>query len=156
LGFQCNGYRLEELSFTVLVNCIISLRARAKVTEADLARLFKLAKTPALLMNLFNAKIEKAIYPVTLFSSKAQSLKELCEDLVENYDETVPDKLEELLKLEGVGRKTAHLTLTLGYDKPRICVDIHVYRISNRWGCLKTKTLDVTEMVLWEKLSLLY
>jgi len=142
--------------FAVLVSCIISLRTRDEVTEPASARLFKLAKTPAQLMKLSNAKIEKAIYPAAFFRNKAQSLKELCKDLVENYDEKVPDKLEELLKLKGVGRKTANLTLTLGHDKPGICVDIHVHRISNRWGYVKTKTPDVTEMVLREKLPRRY
>lgn len=136
--------------FAVLVSCIISLRTRDEVTEPASARLFKLAKTPAQLRKLANTKIEKAIYPAAFFRNKAQSLKELCKDLVENYEGKVPDKLEELLKLKGVGRKTANLTLILGHGKPGICVDIHVHRISNRWGYVKTKTPDETEKVLRE------
>jgi endonuclease III len=134
--------------FAVLVSCIISLRTRDEVTEPASARLFKLAKNPQELINLSNAKIEKAIYPAAFFRNKTQSLKELCKDLVDNYAGQVPDKLEDLLKLKGVGRKTANLTLTLGHNKLGICVDIHVHRISNRWGYVKTKTPDATEMVL--------
>jgi len=142
--------------FAVLVSCIISLRTRDEVTEPASARLFKLAKNPAQLMKLSTTKIEKAIYPAAFFRNKSQSLKELCKDLVENYAGKVPDKLEELLRLKGVGRKTANLTLILGHNKPGICVDIHVHRISNRWGYVKTKTPDETEMVLRDKLPKRY
>ncbi len=136
--------------FAVLVSCIISLRTRDEVTEPASARLFAMAKSPAELLKLSNAKIEKAIYPAAFFRNKASSLKELCKVLVEDYSGKVPDTLEELLKLKGVGRKTANLTLILGHDKPGICVDIHVHRISNRLGYVKTKSPDETEKVLRE------
>ena len=138
--------------FAVLVSCIISLRTRDEVTELASARLFTLAKLPAELLELSNAKIEKAIYPAAFYRNKTKSIKELCQILVKEYSGKVPDKLEELLKLKGVGRKTANLTLILGHNKPGICVDIHVHRISNRWGYVKTKSPDETEMVLREKL----
>ena len=136
--------------FAVLVSCIISLRTRDEVTELASARLFTLAKLPAELLKLSNDKIEKAIYPAAFFRKKTKSLKDLCQVLVKEYSGKVPDKLEELLKLKGVGRKTANLTLILGHNKPGICVDIHVHRISNRWGYVKTKSPDETEMVLRE------
>ena len=136
--------------FAVLVSCIISLRTRDEVTELASARLFTLAKLPAELLELSNAKIEKAIYPAAFYRNKTKSLKDLCQVLVKEYSGKVPDKLEELLKLKGVGRKTANLTLILGHNKPGICVDIHVHRISNRWGYVKTKSPDETEMVLRE------
>ena len=136
--------------FAVLVSCIISLRTRDEVTELASARLFNLAKLPAELLELSNAKIEKAIYPAAFYRNKTKSLKELCQVLVKEYSGKVPDQLEELLKLKGVGRKTANLTLILGHNKPGICVDIHVHRISNRWGYVKTKSSDETEMVLRE------
>ena len=136
--------------FAVLVSCIISLRTRDEVTELASTRLFALAKLPAELLELSNAKIEKAIYPAAFYRNKTKSLKELCQVLVKEYYGKVPDKLEELLKLKGVGRKTANLTLILGHNKPGICVDIHVHRISNRWGYVKTKSPDETEMVLRE------
>ena len=136
--------------FTVLVSCIISLRTRDEVTELASTRLFALAKLPAELLELSNAKIEKAIYPAAFYRNKTKSLKELCKVLVKEYSGKVPDTLEELLKLKGVGRKTANLTLILGHNKPGICVDIHVHRISNRWGYVKTKSPNETEMVLRE------
>ena len=136
--------------FAVLVSCIISLRTRDEVTELASARLFTLAKLPAELLKLSNAKIEKAIYPAAFYRKKTKSLKELCQVLVKEYSGQVPNKLEELLKLKGVGRKTANLTMILGHNKPGICVDIHVHRISNRWGYVKTKSPDETEMVLRE------
>jgi endonuclease-3 len=142
--------------FAVLVSCIISLRTRDEVTEPASARLFKLAKNPAQLMKLSTATLEKAIYPAAFFRNKSQSLKNICKDLVDNYEGRVPDKLDELLKLKGVGRKTANLTLILGHNKPGICVDIHVHRISNRWGYVKTKSPDETEMVLRDKLPKRY
>jgi endonuclease III len=138
--------------FAVLVSCIISLRTRDEVTEPASARLFKLAKNPEELLKLSTGIIEKAIFPASFFRNKAQSLKELCKVLVDDHEGKVPDKMEELLKLKGVGRKTANLTLILGHGKPGICVDIHVHRISNRWGYVQTKTPDETEMVLREKL----
>ena len=138
--------------FAVLVSCIISLRTRDEVTELASTRLFALAKLPAELLELSNSKIEKAIYPAAFYRNKTKSLKELCQVLVKEYSGKVPDQLEELLKLKGVGRKTANLTLILGHNKPGICVDIHVHRISNRWGYVKTKSPDETEMVLREKL----
>ena len=136
--------------FAVLVSCIISLRTRDEVTKLASARLFTLAKLPTELLKLPNDKIEKAIYPAAFYRKKTKSLKDLCQVLVKEYSGEVPDKLEELLKLKGVGRKTANLTLILGYNKPGICVDIHVHRISNRWGYVKTKSPDETEMVLRE------
>ena len=142
--------------FAVLVSCIISLRTRDEVTYPASARLLKLAKTPAQLIKLSNAKLEQAIYPAAFFRNKSQSLKKLCKDLVDNYKGRVPDKLEELLKLQGVGRKTANLTLILGHNKPGICVDIHVHRISNRWGYVKTKSPNETEMALRDKLPKCY
>ena len=142
--------------FVVLISCIISLRTRDDVTEPASARLFALAKSPAELLKLSNEKIEKAIYPAAFFRNKAKSMKEMCKVLVKEYSGKVPDKLEELLKLKGVGRKTANLTLTLGHNKSGICVDIHVHRICNRLGYVKTKSPDETEMVLREILPKRY
>ena len=134
--------------FAVLISCIISLRTRDEVTEPASARLFALAKSPTELLKLSDSKIEKAIYPAAFFRNKTKSMKEMCKVLVDEYSGKVPDKLEELLKLKGVGRKTANLTLTLGHNKPGICVDIHVHRICNRLGYVKTKSPDETEKVL--------
>jgi endonuclease-3 len=158
------GYRTPSVTviakkndpFAVLISCIISLRTRDEITEPASARLFALAKSPAELSKLSDSKIEKAIYPAAFFRNKAKSMKEMCNVLVDEYSGEVPDKLEELLKLKGVGRKTANLTLTLGHNKPGICVDIHVHRICNRLGYVKTKSPDETEMVLREILPKRY
>jgi endonuclease III len=142
--------------FAVLISCIISLRTRDDVTEPASARLFALAKSPVELLKLSDEKIEKAIYPAAFFRNKAKSMKEICKVLLKKYSGKVPARLEELLKLKGVGRKTANLTLTMGHNKLGICVDIHVHRICNRLGYVKTKSPDETEMVLREILPKRY
>jgi endonuclease-3 len=142
--------------FIVLVSCILSLRTRDKVTFEASERLFTLANTPKKLAALPVTAIEKAIYPVSFYRVKAGTLKKLGRDLLERYGGRVPDSLDELLTLKGVGRKTANLTLTLGHRKPGICVDIHVHRISNRLGYVKTAEPDETELALREKLPKKY
>lgn len=138
--------------FLILVSTILSLRTRDAVTNEASERLFKLARTPAALAALENAKIQKAIYPVCFYRVKTKTLKNMARDLLERFDGKVPESLEELLTLKGVGRKTANLVLTLGFKKPGICVDIHVHRISNRLGYVRTKTPEETEFALRRKL----
>jgi len=139
-----------EKPFKVLVSCILSLRTKDEVTRAASERLFALAATPAELAELEEAVIEKAIYPAGFYKTKAKSLREIAEVLRDRYSSIVPDTIDELLKFRGVGRKTANLVVTLGYGKPGICVDIHVHRITNRWGLVLTKTPDKTEFALRE------
>src|SRR3990172_10061639 len=105
---------------------------------------------------LSTRKIERTIYPVGFYRTKAKTIREICRTLIENYAGRVPDEIDELLKLKGVGRKTANLVVTLGYRKPGICVDTHVHRISNRWGYLRTKNPKETEFALREKLPKQY
>ncbi len=142
--------------FSVLVSCLLSLRTRDEVTATASARLFGLADTPEKLLELDQERVEKAIYPVAFFRNKTRSLFDICRTLIDQHEGNVPATLEQLLKLKGVGRKTANLTLILGHGKPGICVDIHVHRISNRWGYLKTKSPDETELVLRKKLPKRY
>lgn len=142
--------------FIVLVSCILSLRTRDKVTYEASERLFKLAADSGKLAALPVAKIQKAIYPVSFYRVKARSLKALAQDLLVRFGGKVPDTMEELLSLKGVGRKTANLTLTLGHKKPGVCVDIHVHRISNRLGYIRTKTPDESETALRAKLPKRY
>ncbi|GAH48776.1 unnamed protein product, partial [marine sediment metagenome] len=108
--------------------------------------------TPEDMAKLTGKEIEKLIYPVGFYKTKAKRLPELAMILIKNYDGKVPDALDELLKLPGVGRKTANLVITLGFGKPGICVDTHVHRISNRFGYVNTKTPEETEFALREKL----
>ncbi len=139
--------------FRVLVSCLLSLRTRDEVTGEASERLFALADDPWKLLSLSLKKIEKAIYPAAFYRNKSKTLHDICRELVERRRGKVPADLDALLKLKGVGRKTANLTLILGFDKMGICVDTHVHRISNRWGYVETKTPDATEMALREKLN---
>ena len=141
-----------ESPFTVLISCLLSLRTQDKTTDAASARLFRLAKTPAAMRKLPLATLRKAIYPVCFYNNKAKAIKKICDILMEEYAGQVPDTIEALVELPGVGRKTANLTVTLGHGRPGICVDTHVHRISNRWGYVRTKTPDDTELALRTKL----
>jgi len=143
---------MQRDPFKVLISCILSLRTQDKTTGIASERLFKLAPDVKTMSKLPVKTIEKTIYPVGFYKVKAQRIKELCNILIKKYNAKVPDELDELLKLKGVGRKTANLVVTLGYKKPGICVDTHVHRITNRWGYVKTKTPEQTEFALREKL----
>ncbi|MDZ4853479.1 MAG: endonuclease III [Nitrospirota bacterium] len=138
--------------FRILISCLLSLRTKDKTTGEASARLFALAHQPATMLTLPLQKIERAIYPVGFYRIKAKSIHAICCRLLDVYGGTVPDSIEELVTLSGVGRKTANLLVTVGYGKPGICVDIHVHRISNRWGYVKTKTPEETEQALRRKL----
>jgi endonuclease III len=146
----------ERDPFKVLVSCILSLRTKDEVTGAASQRLFGLAGSPGALAKLSVKNIEKAIYPVGFYRVKAGRIREISRVIIEKYHSRVPDSIDELLTLEGVGRKTANLVVTLGYDKPGICVDVHVHRICNRWGLVKTKTPHETEFALREILPVRY
>jgi endonuclease-3 len=138
--------------FKVLVSCILSLRTQDRTTAAASERLFALADTPARMIALTTDEIEKAIYPVGFYRVKAGQIAGICTALLDRYQGKVPGDLDELLKLKGVGRKTANLVITLGFGKPGICVDTHVHRICNRWGYVATQTPEETEFVLRARL----
>ena len=142
--------------YLVLISCILSLRTNDNTTYPATLRMLKIGKTPKDFADCDVKKLEKAIYPVGFYANKAKQIVELSKELVEKYDSKVPDSIEELCKFNGVGRKTANLTIAKGFNKPAICVDVHVHRIFNRLGYLKTKTPDETEMVLREKLPQKY
>ena len=142
--------------FRVLISTILSLRTQDTTTAKVSKRLFELADNPHDMLKLSVKQIEKAIYPVGFYKTKARTIRYLCRELIERYKSRVPDDLDELLKLKGVGRKTANIVVTLGYGKPGVCVDTHVHRISNRLGYIKTKTPLETEMLLRKKLPKKY
>jgi endonuclease III len=142
--------------FRILISCLLSLRTKDKTTREASARLFALAHQPATMLTLPLRKIERAIYPVGFYRTKAKSIHAICRRLLDVYGGIVPDSIEELVTLSGVGRKTANLVVTVGYGKPGICVDIHVHRISNRWGYVRTKTPEETEQALRKKLPSSY
>ena len=134
--------------FKVLISTVLSLRTKDKTTAAASHRLFSLAQTPEKMLTLSSDEIEKAIYPVGFYHTKAKNIQKICQILLNQFSGNVPDDLDTLLTLPGVGRKTANLVVTVGFNKPGICVDTHVHRISNRWGLVKTKSPDETEQVL--------
>ena len=146
----------ENALFKILISTLLSLRTQDATTEAASHRLFKAAQTPQDLLKLSQKEIEKLIYPVGFYHTKAKTLPGVCRILIEKHGGRVPETMEELLALPGVGRKTANLVITVGHKKPGICVDTHVHRISNRWGLVKTKTPNETEMVLRKKLPKRY
>jgi endonuclease-3 len=142
--------------FLTLIGCILSLRTNDKTTAVAAPRLFAKARTPAEMIALEPQEIEKLIYPVGFYRTKARGIREICRDLIERFGGRVPDKIEDLVTLKGVGRKTANLVVTESFRKPGICVDTHVHRISNRWGLVAAKTADKTEMALREVLPRRY
>ncbi len=146
----------ENALFKILISTVLSLRTKDKTTEEASHRLFAVAQTPKELLKLNSAEIEKLIYPVGFYHTKARNLIQICELLEKKFGGKVPDTFEDLLSLPGVGRKTANLVMTVGHRKLGICVDTHVHRISNRWGLVKTKTPEETEMALRKTLPKRY
>lgn len=137
-----NSHEQYRSAFHVLVSCIVSLRTKDAVTVAASARLFSRAGSPREMVCLKTAEIADLIYPAGFYRTKAEQIYEICQKLVE-YDGTVPDRIEDLLRFKGVGRKTANLVMTLGHGLQGICVDIHVHRITNRCCFAKTPTVFV-------------
>ncbi|MBC8383530.1 MAG: endonuclease III [Candidatus Cloacimonetes bacterium] len=138
--------------FRILIGTILSLRTKDEVTAKASQRLFEAASTPEEMLKLRNSQIEKLIFPVGFYHRKAENILQVCKILLDKYNGKVPDELNELLELPGVGRKTANLVIVLGFNKYGVCVDTHVHRISNRWNYVQTKTPEQTEFALREKL----
>lgn len=138
--------------YLVLISCILSLRTNDKTTYPATLRMLKLGKTPEDFAKCDEKKLAEAIYPVGFYANKAKQIIALSKEIVEKYNGKVPETIEELVKFNGVGRKTANLVVARGFNKPAICVDVHVHRIFNRIGYLKTKTPEETEFALREKL----
>ena len=142
--------------FRVLIACLLTLRTKDETTGPAAARLFALADTPEAMRQLPAKRIERAIFPVGFYRTKARVVLGVCRDLLERFAGQVPDDIDRLLTLKGVGRKTANLVVTQGFNKPGICVDIHVHRISNRLGYVKTKNPTETETALRAQLPRRY
>ena len=142
--------------YLVLIACILSLRTNDRTTYPATLRMLELAKTPQEMMGVNEEDLAKAIYPVGFYKNKAGQIIELSKLIVEKYDGKVPNSIEELCKFRGVGRKTANLVMTLGFGEPAICVDVHVHRIFNRLGYIKTKNPEETEFALRENLPIEY
>ncbi len=138
--------------YLVLICCILSLRTNDKITIKAAKRMLELAQTPEKMMLVDVDMLARAIYPVGFYQNKAVQIIELSKIIKEKYNGLTPSTIEELTKFKGVGRKTANLVLTKGFNLPGICVDVHVHRICNRLGYVKTNTPDETEMELRKKL----
>lgn len=142
--------------YPVLIACILSLRTNDKTTYPAALRMLELAKTPKEMAAVDVQDLEHAIYPVGFYKNKASQIIELSKILEDKYGGKVPCDIDELCKFRGVGRKTANLVLALGFNTPAICVDVHVHRIFNRIGYVKTKTPGETEFALRGKLPKKY
>lgn len=142
--------------YLVLIACILSLRTNDRTTYPATLRMLELAKTPKEMKNVKVEDLAKAIYPVGFYENKAKQIIELSRQIDEELGGKVPDTIEDLIKFNGVGRKTANLVLSQGFNKPAICVDVHVHRIFNRLGYVCTKNPEETEFALREKLPQQY
>ena len=149
---------MEEFKdpYLVLIACILSLRTNDRTTYPATLRMLELAKTPEQMCKIDCETLEKAIYPVGFYSNKAKQIIELSKIIAHNLNSKVPNTIEELIKFNGVGRKTANLVLAKGFQIPAICVDVHVHRIFNRLGLIKTSNPEETEFELRKKLPVKY
>ena len=134
--------------FQVLISCLLSLRTRDETTALASRQLLGLAQTPDQILRLTEIDLQQAIYPVAFYRNKARQILALCRVLLNQYHGAVPSSIETLMKLPGVGRKTANLVRTVAYGRAGICVDTHVHRICNRLGWIHTKTPLESEMAL--------
>lgn len=140
--------------FQILISALLSARTQDATTLAASTRLFAKAPTAQALAALRVSQIEKLIYPVSFYRNKAVFVRDTARMLLETFGGRVPKTLEELVTLPGVGRKTANLLLILAYkSEDSICVDIHVHRIANRLGWVKTRTPEETEQALYTVLD---
>jgi endonuclease III len=140
----------SEGAFHVLIATLLSARTQDATTLAASTRLFRRARTPKTMAKLSVKEIERLIYPVSFFRNKARFVKAACEKIVTEFASRVPETLEEMVTLPGVGRKTANLVMILAHgSQTNICVDTHVHRIANRFGWVKTRLPDETEQALY-------
>ena len=142
--------------YLVLISCILSLRTNDRTTYPATLRMLELAKTPREMKGIGVKELAEAIYPVGFYENKAKQIIELSRQIDEELGGVGPDEIEDLIKFKGVGRKTANLVLSRGFNKPAICVDVHVHRIFNRLGYVNTKTPEETEFALRKKLPVKY
>lgn len=134
--------------FLILISCLLSLRAKDTASLPVSKNLFKVAHTPQQMVALSREELEKIIYSIGFYRQKTKQLQEVSQELLERFDGKVPHTEDELLSIKGIGRKTANLVLGVAFGIPALCVDIHVHRISNRLGLVKTKTPEETEKAL--------
>ncbi len=140
---------IEKTPYTTLISCILSLRTKDEVTEKASKRLLSKYNTPEKILKVSDKEIENLIYPVGFYKNKTKTIKDISRTLIEKYNSKVPDDFDELLKLKGVGRKTANIVMVYGHNKKGFLpIDVHCNRIPNRLGWIKTKTPFETEIEL--------
>jgi endonuclease-3 len=140
---------IDDTPFNTLISCVLSLRTKDNVTEQASLRLLKKYNTPEKILTLSEKRISELIYPVGFYKTKAKRLKEISKTLIDDYSSKVPEDFDELLKLKGVGRKTANIVMVYGHKKTGyIPIDTHCHKIPNRLGWIKTKTPEETEVAL--------
>ena len=146
---QSKWDKVIHTPFTTLISCILSLRTKDEVTEKASIRLLEKHDTPQKILRLSSKQIEELIYPVGFYKVKTQRIRDISNEILEKYDGKVPEDFDELLKLKGVGRKTANIVMVYGYERDGfIPIDTHCHRIPNRIGWIKTKTPEETEKEL--------
>ena len=143
-------------AYKILISTMLSLRTKDSTTRDASMRLFEKVGNPKDILKLSEEEIAKLIYPVGFYRVKAKNILEVSKTIIDDYNGKVPDEIDELLKLRGVGRKVANLVVTEAFDKYGICVDTHVHRISNRFGYVSTKKPEQTEFALRKKLPKKY
>lgn len=140
---------IDDTPFNTLISCVLSLRTKDEVTEKASLRLLKKYNTPEKILTLSEKRISELIYPVGFYKTKAKRLKEISKTLIDEYSSKVPEDFDELLKLKGVGRKTANIVMVYGHKKTGyLPIDTHCHKIPNRLGWIKTKTPEETEVAL--------
>lgn len=140
---------IPKTPYTVLISCLLSLRTKDDVTEEASIRLLKKHHTPKQIITLSENQIQQLIYPVGFYKVKAKRIKEISKTLLEKYNGTVPKKMNELLNIKGIGRKTANIVMVYGHHhENHLPIDTHCHRIPNRLGWISTKTPEETETEL--------
>ena len=149
--------KVRRTPFTVLISCILSLRTKDDITVDASMRLLSRYDTPEKILKASVEEIEKLIYPVGFYKTKARRIKEISRILLEKYDGRVPESFDELIKIKGIGRKTANIVMMYGFNKDDyLAIDTHCHRIPNRLGWISTKTPEETEKELKRKLPKKY
>jgi endonuclease-3 len=139
-------------AFEQLVACLISIRTYDETMIEAARRLFKIARTPAGVLKLSPAEIAALIKPATFYENKACQIHAIAHQIVEEFEGGLPCDYEVLTSLKGIGPKCANLVLGIACDQPRIGVDIHVYRVTNRWGYIAAKTPEASTLQLEARL----
>ncbi len=144
------AHEYDNDPYLILISCLLSLRNKDTSTFPISRKLFSIAKTPGEILSLSIPKLEKIIYSIGFYRNKAQIIHSVSQEILDRFNGRVPKNRVDLLSIKGIGPKTASLVLGMAFGIPAICVDVHVHRISNRIGLIKTKTVEETEAVLME------